>query len=169
MKKFKYRIDAIDQSRRRNEYLGQEDASKIYLIAAIFWRRRRKHRLLLLLNNMSKTSSVTSSASSAANEYLSATHKVIQSYQASTITALTILFLLCADTPALHQVIDAYLVAVMLSGILQFVYCILVGTYPYNAFLAGFISSVGSFIFGGTYIHSADLISLIFQPSMCDD
>ena len=31
---------------------------------------------------------------------------------------------------------------------LQFVYCCLVGTFPFNAFLSGFISCVGSFVLG---------------------
>ncbi|CAG8560465.1 6008_t:CDS:2 [Acaulospora morrowiae] len=44
------------------------------------------------------------------------------------------------------KLIDAYLVFVLFSGIFQFIYCVLVGTYPYNAFLAGFISTVGSFV-----------------------
>ncbi|CAJ0635631.1 4347_t:CDS:10 [Entrophospora sp. SA101] len=47
------------------------------------------------------------------------------------------------DTPQSLKLIDAYLVYIMLSGIIQFVYCILAGTYPYNAFLAGFISTIG--------------------------
>ncbi|KAI9285334.1 DAD/Ost2 [Umbelopsis sp. AD052] len=42
--------------------------------------------------------------------------------------------------------IDIYLVFIMGSGILQFVYMLAAGTFPYNAFLAGFISSVGSFV-----------------------
>lgn len=44
---------------------------------------------------------------------------------------------------------DAYLVFVLITGIAQFAYCLLVGTFPYNAFLAGFASSVGSFVLGG--------------------
>jgi len=42
--------------------------------------------------------------------------------------------------------IDAFLVFLMLSGIIQFVYCVLVTTFPYNAFLAGFSSTVGQFV-----------------------
>jgi len=34
----------------------------------------------------------------------------------------------------------------MLSGILQFTYCVLVTNYPFNAFLAGFGSTVGQFV-----------------------
>lgn len=50
--------------------------------------------------------------------------------------------------------IDIYLVFIMGSGILQFVYMLAVGTFPYNAFLAGFISSVGSFVLAGEFILS---------------
>ncbi|CDS10025.1 hypothetical protein LRAMOSA02702 [Lichtheimia ramosa] len=42
--------------------------------------------------------------------------------------------------------IDCYLAYIMLTGIFQFVYMVLAGTFPYNAFLAGFISTVGSFV-----------------------
>jgi oligosaccharyltransferase complex subunit epsilon len=33
--------------------------------------------------------------------------------------------------------IDAFLVFIMLSGVVQFVYCVLVTDFPFNAFLAG--------------------------------
>ncbi|KAG5644935.1 hypothetical protein DXG03_007400 [Asterophora parasitica] len=42
--------------------------------------------------------------------------------------------------------IDAFLVFLMLSGIAQFLYCVLVTDYPFNAFLAGFSSNVGQFV-----------------------
>ncbi|KAL4075688.1 DAD/Ost2 [Scleroderma yunnanense] len=42
--------------------------------------------------------------------------------------------------------IDAFLVFIMLSGIVQFVYCVLVTNFPFNAFLAGFASCVGQFV-----------------------
>ncbi|KAJ7087208.1 oligosaccharyl transferase epsilon subunit [Mycena belliarum] len=42
--------------------------------------------------------------------------------------------------------IDAFLVFLMLSGIVQFAYCVLVTTFPYNAFLSGFSSTVGQFV-----------------------
>jgi len=34
----------------------------------------------------------------------------------------------------------------LLTGIIQFVYCCIVGTFPFNSFLSGFISSVASFV-----------------------
>ncbi|TFK43318.1 oligosaccharyl transferase epsilon subunit [Crucibulum laeve] len=42
--------------------------------------------------------------------------------------------------------IDAFLFFLMLSGIVQFLYCILVTNFPFNAFLAGFSSTVGQFV-----------------------
>merc|ERR1712029_1214556 len=52
------------------------------------------------------------------------------------------------NTPTKLKIIDAYLTYVFLTGVIQFVYCCLVGTFPFNAFLSGFISCVGSFILG---------------------
>ena len=37
------------------------------------------------------------------------------------------------------KLIDALLVFLMLSGIVQFLYCILVTNYPFNAFLSGWV------------------------------
>ncbi|KAG7258621.1 hypothetical protein CRUP_028873 [Coryphaenoides rupestris] len=49
-------------------------------------------------------------------------------------------------TPNKLKVVDAYLLYVLLTGALQFLYCLLVGTFPFNSFLSGFISCVGCFI-----------------------
>ncbi|CAK9254341.1 unnamed protein product [Sphagnum jensenii] len=46
------------------------------------------------------------------------------------------------------KLIDAYLLYILLTGVVQFVYCCLVGTFPFNSFLSGFISTVASFILG---------------------
>jgi oligosaccharyltransferase complex subunit epsilon len=51
-------------------------------------------------------------------------------------------------TPTKLKIIDAYLTYVFFTGVIQFVYCCLVGTFPFNAFLSGFISCVGCFILG---------------------
>ena len=52
-------------------------------------------------------------------------------------------------TPRKLKLIDAYLFCIVLTGVLQFVYCCLVGTFPFNAFLAGFFSTVSSFVLAG--------------------
>merc|ERR1712174_153551 len=53
-----------------------------------------------------------------------------------------------SNTPTKLKIIDAYLGYIFFTGVIQFVYCCLVGTFPFNAFLSGFISCVGSFILG---------------------
>eukprot|EP00735_Rhodelphis_limneticus_P000943 TRINITY_DN11479_c0_g1::TRINITY_DN11479_c0_g1_i1::g.10910::m.10910 TRINITY_DN11479_c0_g1::TRINITY_DN11479_c0_g1_i1::g.10910 ORF type:complete len:124 (+),score=16.09,sp/Q5RBB4/DAD1_PONAB/57.14/1e-39,DAD/PF02109.11/4.1e-45,PIG-F/PF06699.6/0.042,DUF4191/PF13829.1/0.053 TRINITY_DN11479_c0_g1_i1:40-372(+) len=49
-------------------------------------------------------------------------------------------------TPKRVKAIDAFLLFILLTALVQFVYCVLVGTFPFNAFLAGFLSCVGMFI-----------------------
>ncbi|EKM80238.1 hypothetical protein AGABI1DRAFT_57815 [Agaricus bisporus var. burnettii JB137-S8] len=50
------------------------------------------------------------------------------------------------DTPDRLKFVDSFLLFLMLSGIIQFMYCVLVINYPFNAFLAGFASTVGQFV-----------------------
>ena len=52
-------------------------------------------------------------------------------------------------TPKKLKIIDAYLLYIFLTAVIQFVYCCLVGTFPFNSFLSGFISTVSSFVLGG--------------------
>jgi oligosaccharyltransferase complex subunit epsilon len=52
-------------------------------------------------------------------------------------------------TPSKLKLIDAYLFYILLTGVVQFLYCCLVGTFPFNSFLSGFISCVGSFVLAG--------------------
>lgn len=54
-------------------------------------------------------------------------------------------------TPRRLKLIDAYLFYILITGVLQFVYGCLFGTFPFNAFLAGFISTVASFVLAGEY------------------
>lgn len=48
-------------------------------------------------------------------------------------------------TPRL-KLIDTFLVFLVALGVLQFIYVLLVGNFPFNAFLGGFISCVGQFV-----------------------
>lgn len=48
-------------------------------------------------------------------------------------------------TPRL-KLIDIFLVFLVLLAILQFIYVILIGNFPFNAFLGGFISCVAQFV-----------------------
>ena len=49
------------------------------------------------------------------------------------------------------KLIDSYLLYILLTGIIQFVYFCLVGSFPFNSFLSGFISCVASFVLAGMY------------------
>ncbi|CAH6723547.1 dolichyl-diphosphooligosaccharide--protein glycosyltransferase subunit Ost2p [[Candida] jaroonii] len=44
------------------------------------------------------------------------------------------------------KLIDTFLLYLLALGILQFIYVLLVGNFPFNAFLGGFISCVGQFV-----------------------
>ena len=58
-------------------------------------------------------------------------------------------------TPKKLKLVDVYLAYIMATGIIQFLYCLLVGTFPFNSFLAGFISCVGSFVLAGKILNRA--------------
>lgn len=72
-----------------------------------------------------------------------------------------------STTPQRLKLVDAYLAYVMLTGIVQFLYCLLVGTFPFNSFLSGFISCVGSFILAGRVIISAYMCGCV--PTIIDN
>lgn len=52
------------------------------------------------------------------------------------------------------KLVDAYLFYIVLTGVIQFAYCCLVGTFPFNSFLSGFISTVSCFVLGGKYFNA---------------
>jgi len=49
-------------------------------------------------------------------------------------------------TPQRTKLIDVFMAFLVVVGVLQFVYCVLVGNYPFNAFLSGFSATVGQFV-----------------------
>lgn len=44
------------------------------------------------------------------------------------------------------RLIDTFLAFLVVIGLLQFSFCIIVGNFPFNGFLGGFISAVGQFV-----------------------
>ncbi|KAM4054917.1 DAD family protein [Hirsutella rhossiliensis] len=50
------------------------------------------------------------------------------------------------QTPQRTKLIDAFLFFLVVNGALQFLYCVLAGNYPFNAFLSGFSATVGQFV-----------------------
>jgi oligosaccharyltransferase complex subunit epsilon len=52
-------------------------------------------------------------------------------------------------TPLKLKLIDLSLVYVFITGVIQFIYCGLFGSFPFNSFLSGFLSTVGCFVLTG--------------------
>ncbi len=48
------------------------------------------------------------------------------------------------------KMIDVYLLFTLATAVAQFVYCSLVGTFPFNSFLSGFGCALGAFVLGGS-------------------
>lgn len=72
---------------------------------------------------MAPKSSITTKASATVSRQPTALHTLWTAYVDS--------------TPARLKLIDAFLVFLMLTGAIQFMYCVLVSSFPFNAFLAG--------------------------------
>ncbi|KAI0347000.1 defender against death DAD protein [Trametopsis cervina] len=71
----------------------------------------------------------------------------VQQHAAKTSNAFqTLLKTYNETTSSRLKLIDAFLVFLMLSGVVQFLYCVLITNFPFNAFLAGFGSCVGQFV-----------------------
>ncbi|CRG90257.1 oligosaccharyltransferase complex subunit epsilon [Talaromyces islandicus] len=51
-----------------------------------------------------------------------------------------------AQTSQRTFLLDAFMAYLVLVGGIQFVYCVIAGNYPFNAFLAGFSAAVGQFV-----------------------
>ncbi|EFR03120.1 OST2p [Nannizzia gypsea CBS 118893] len=49
-------------------------------------------------------------------------------------------------TPQRTLLLDTFMAFLVLVGGIQFVYCVLAGNYPFNAFLSGFSAAVGQFV-----------------------
>ncbi|KAI3623479.1 OST2 [Malassezia furfur] len=67
-------------------------------------------------------------APSATGDVSSALHKLVSSYKQT--------------TPAPFKVLDAFLVFLLVTGIAQLAYCMLISNYPFNSFSA----TVGQFV-----------------------
>nr|XP_031862064.1 uncharacterized protein CI109_002477 [Kwoniella shandongensis]KAA5529136.1 hypothetical protein CI109_002477 [Kwoniella shandongensis] len=76
------------------------------------------------------TTTTTTAQPSAALE--SSFHSLVDNYQTT--------------TPARVKLIDAFLLFIFVSGVLQFAYRVLITSYPFYAFAGGFGSTVGQFV-----------------------
>lgn len=67
-----------------------------------------------------------SKAPSAAGDVSSALNKLVSSYKNT--------------TPVRLKLLDAFLLFLFVTGIAQFVYCVLISNYPFNSFIAGYVN-----------------------------
>ncbi|KAI9839337.1 MAG: oligosaccharyltransferase complex subunit epsilon [Sclerophora amabilis] len=56
-----------------------------------------------------------------------------------------------ARTPQRVKLLDAFMAFLLVVGALQFLYCVVGGNYPFNAFLSGFSATVGQFVLTGGF------------------
>lgn len=80
----------------------------------------------------SSTSSNAPSSSNSSNSAAGAIQTLVKSY--------------VDNTPARLKLIDAFCAFLVVLGVMQFAYCILITDYPFNSFLAGFSATVGQFV-----------------------
>ncbi|RFU74561.1 defender against death dad [Trichoderma arundinaceum] len=65
------------------------------------------------------------------------------------------------ETPQRTKLIDVFLVFIAVVGALQFLYCILAGNYPFNAFLSGFGATVGQFVLTSSYLRMSHTVDQV--------
>jgi oligosaccharyltransferase complex subunit epsilon len=53
-----------------------------------------------------------------------------------------------AKTPTRLKIIDMYVVYSLITALIQVVYMAIVGTFPFNAFLSGVLSCIGTSVLG---------------------
>ncbi|PWY95504.1 defender against death DAD protein [Aspergillus sclerotioniger CBS 115572] len=92
---------------------------------------------------MPSSSSASASAPSAS---LSSGPKLLTSNSSIYDIAHTVWQQYLATTPQRTLLLDAFMAFLVLVGGVQFVYCVLAGNYPFNAFLSGFCAAVGQFV-----------------------
>lgn len=73
----------------------------------------------------------TSFSAASANDWNNIFSKVINNYQ---------------ETPQRIKLIDVFLGFLIVVGIIQFLYCVLITDYPFNSFISGFSVTVAQFV-----------------------
>ncbi|KAK3117507.1 oligosaccharyltransferase complex subunit epsilon [Teratosphaeriaceae sp. CCFEE 6253] len=101
-------------------------------------------------HSKTSTPSSTSSTSTASNPVTSAANQFSNVAPRNLQDAQDILIKMWDSyvdkTPQRTKLLDTFMGFLMLVGVLQFVYCVIAGNYPFNAFLAGFSATVGQFV-----------------------
>ncbi|TIA43284.1 defender against death DAD protein [Aureobasidium pullulans] len=78
------------------------------------------------------------------------------------------------DTPQRVKLIDVFMTFLIFVGALQFLYCVIGGNYPFNAFLSGFSATVGQFVLTASLRiqsnpqNKADFVSISHERAFAD-
>ncbi|KAK5172129.1 oligosaccharyltransferase complex subunit epsilon [Saxophila tyrrhenica] len=93
-----------------------------------------------------KSTTTTTTSSTTTSKPTSSSTASIRNPQDAQQIALGVYNNYIDATPQRTKLLDAFMVFLMTVGLLQFVYCVIAGNYPFNAFLSGFSATVGQFV-----------------------
>ncbi|PYI36462.1 defender against death DAD protein [Aspergillus indologenus CBS 114.80] len=94
----------------------------------------------------SSTTTTTTTAAASPSSSLSSGPKTLTTNSSVLDIAHTVWQQYLATTPQRTLLLDAFMGFLVLVGGVQFLYCVLAGNYPFNAFLSGFSAAVGQFV-----------------------
>ncbi|PLB41938.1 putative oligosaccharyl transferase subunit Dad1 [Aspergillus candidus] len=94
----------------------------------------------------SPSTTATTTTTTAASTKLSSGPKTLSANSSAFEIAQHVWQQYLTSTPQRTKMLDAFMGFLALIGAVQFLYCVLAGNYPFNAFLSGFSASVGQFV-----------------------
>ncbi|PKY04308.1 defender against death DAD protein [Aspergillus campestris IBT 28561] len=92
------------------------------------------------------TTTATTTTAAASTPKLSSGPKTLSTNSSAFEIAQHVWQQYLTSTPQRTKMLDAFMGFLALIGAVQFLYCVLAGNYPFNAFLSGFSASVGQFV-----------------------
>jgi oligosaccharyltransferase complex subunit epsilon len=96
-------------------------------------------------HSSSSHTTTKSSSTTTTSTTRSSTKSTIDPHNASDVLQ-TIWTRYQSQTPQRVKLLDSFMGFLVAVGVLQFVYCVIVGNFPFNAFLSGFSATVGQFV-----------------------
>ena len=76
---------------------------------------------------------------------------IIPAFHSRSMARISFLTFHCEDD-ALVQVLDCFCACSLVTAALQYLYVVAVGSFPFNAFLAGFFCCIGAFVLTSEYL-----------------
>ncbi|KHC54082.1 oligosaccharyltransferase complex subunit epsilon [Candida albicans P60002] len=98
-----------------------------------------------MAKSASNKKSIPTTSSSSTTTSAASSSVVLKEVKSTLTTTINNYFDTISAQPRL-KLIDLFLIFLVLLGILQFIYVLIIGNFPFNSFLGGFISCVGQFV-----------------------